>query len=270
MAIASPLGRRQTVAALLTLTFVTGLVDAVSYLRLGHVFVANMTGNVVFLGFSVDPRSGLSAAASVIAIAGFVLGAFAGGRAAHHLAARHPGPWLASACTAEALIIGAVAALTGAGLLPYTGDGRFATIAILAAALGVQNSTVRHLGAPDLTTTVLTLTLTGVAADSTLAGGPGSKPHRRLGSVAVMLAGAAAGAGILQLSPTAVLAIAAILAAVVAGTVAAAIPHRAQGAPGAVPRVVPSAAGAAAPGMSVTPGAAAPDRITAPRVPARG
>jgi len=95
MAISSPLGRRQTVAALLTLTFVTGLVDAVSYLRLGHVFVANMTGNVVFLGFSADPRSGLSAAASVIAIAGFVLGAFAGGRAAHHLAARHPGRWLA-------------------------------------------------------------------------------------------------------------------------------------------------------------------------------
>lgn len=68
MAAASPLGRRQTVAALLTLTFVTGLVDAVSYLRLGRVFVANMTGNVVFLGFSADPHSGLSAAASVIAI----------------------------------------------------------------------------------------------------------------------------------------------------------------------------------------------------------
>ena len=69
MSIVSPIGRRQTVAALLTLTVVTGLVDAVSYLRLGRVFVANMTGNVVFLGFSADPRSGLSAAASVIAIA---------------------------------------------------------------------------------------------------------------------------------------------------------------------------------------------------------
>jgi hypothetical protein len=53
----------------------------------------------------------------------------------------------------------------------------------LAAALGIQNSTVRHLGAPDLTTTVLTLTLTGLIADSALAGGPGAKPHRRLGSV---------------------------------------------------------------------------------------
>src|SRR5580704_3838855 len=216
MAISSPLGRRQTVAALLTLTFVTGLVDAVSYLRLGHVFVANMTGNVVFLGFSADPRSGLSAAASVIAIAGFVLGAFAGGRAAHHLAARHLRGWLTGAFAAEALIIGAVAALAGVGLLPYAGDGRFATIAILAAALGVQNTTVRHLGAPDLTTTVLTLTLSGLAADSALAGGPGAKPHRRLGSVAAMLGGAAAGAGILQWSPVAVIAIAAALVAAVA------------------------------------------------------
>src|ERR1700681_4480490 len=94
-------------ALLLTLTFVTGLVDAVSYLRLGHVFVANMTGKVVFLGFSADPRSRLFAAASVIAIAGFVLGAFAGGRAAHHHSARHLRGWLTGAFAAEALIIGA-------------------------------------------------------------------------------------------------------------------------------------------------------------------
>jgi uncharacterized membrane protein YoaK (UPF0700 family) len=243
MAISSPLGRRQTVAALLTLTFVTGLVDAVSYLRLGHVFVANMTGNVVFLGFSADPRSGLSAAASVIAIAGFVLGAFAGGRAAHHLSARHLRGWLTGAFAGEALIIGAVAALAGVGLLPYAGDGRFATIAILASALGVQNSTVRHLGAPDLTTTVLTLTLTGVAADSTLAGGPGAKPHRRLGSVAVMLAGAAAGAGLLQLSPTAVLAVAAVLVAAVSATFLTAIRRQARTSPPAS-RPLPAAVGA--------------------------
>ncbi|TMM43081.1 MAG: DUF1275 domain-containing protein, partial [Actinobacteria bacterium] len=72
MAVPSPLSRRLTVAALLTLTAVTGLVDAVSYLRLGHVFVANMTGNVVFLGFTADPHSGLSLAASLTAIGGFV------------------------------------------------------------------------------------------------------------------------------------------------------------------------------------------------------
>jgi uncharacterized membrane protein YoaK (UPF0700 family) len=227
MAIQSPLSARPTVAALLTLTAVTGLVDAVSYLRLGRVFVANMTGNVVFLGFSADPHSGLSAAASVIAIAGFVLGALAGGRVAHTLAAARPAHWLAAAFGAEAFILGAVAVLAGTGLLPWSGTGRFATIAILAAALGVQNSTVRHLGAPDLTTTVLTLTLTGLAADSALAHGPGARPHRRLGSVAAMLAGAAAGASLQLWSPDAVIALAAALVAVVAGTfLAAARPRR--------------------------------------------
>ncbi|HVW45124.1 MAG TPA: YoaK family protein [Amycolatopsis sp.] len=215
MAVQSPLGSRQTVAALLILTVVTGLVDAVSYLRLGHVFVANMTGNVVFLGFSVDPHAGLSAAASLIAIAGFALGALAGGRTAHTLAAR-PGRWLAIAFTGEAIILGLVAVLTATRVLPFTGHGSFATIAILAAALGVQNSTVRHLGAPDLTTTVLTLTLTGLAADGALARGPGAKPHRRIGSIAAMLGGAAAGAGILQWSPTAAIAIAAALVAAIA------------------------------------------------------
>lgn len=48
-----------TVTALLLLTFATGLVDAVSVLILGHVFVANMTGNVIFLGFWLVPHSGV-------------------------------------------------------------------------------------------------------------------------------------------------------------------------------------------------------------------
>jgi uncharacterized membrane protein YoaK (UPF0700 family) len=219
MSVPSPLGPRRTVAALLALTVVTGLVDAVSYLRLGRVFVANMTGNVVFLGLSADPRSGLSPAASVIAIAGFVLGALVGGRAAHSLTAR-PGRWLATAFAGEAAVLVLVATLTGTGALPFTGDGSLATIALLAAALGLQNSTVRHFGVPDLTTTVLTLSLTGLTADGALAGGSGAKPLRRLASIAAMLVGAAAGALVLQSTPTAVIAIAAALTAVVAATFA--------------------------------------------------
>ena len=271
MAVPSPLSSRRTVAALLTLTAVTGLVDAVSYLRLGRVFVANMTGNVVFLGFSADPRSGLSAAASVIAIAGFLLGALAGGRAAHALAAR-PGRWLASALTGEAVILGVAATLTGTGVLPFTGTGRFATIAVLAAALGVQNSTVRHLGAADLTTTVLTLTLTGLAADSTRAGGPGARPHRRLGSVAAMLAGAAAGAGVLQWSPVAVIAVAAALVAVVAGWFLTAEPATARPAPAApvTARTAPAAPVTArtAPAAPVTARTAPAAPVTARTAPA--
>ena len=58
---------------LFVLTAVTGLVDAVSYLQLGHVFVANMTGNVVFLGFAASGAAGFSAAASLVAIAAFLV-----------------------------------------------------------------------------------------------------------------------------------------------------------------------------------------------------
>jgi uncharacterized membrane protein YoaK (UPF0700 family) len=215
MAVPSPVGRRVTVMALLTLTVVTGLIDAVSYLQLGRVFVANMTGNVVFLGFSLYPHSGLSAAASVVAIGGFVIGAFGGGRLAGRMDERTR-RWLPAAFGTEATLLGAVAVLTGTGVLPLDGHRAYPTIIVLAAALGLQNSTVRHLGAPDLTTTVLTLTLTGLAADSRLGGGSGSKPHRRLGSVAAMLGGAATGALLLRASPTAVVAVAAGLVACVA------------------------------------------------------
>jgi uncharacterized membrane protein YoaK (UPF0700 family) len=215
LAVPSPRSSNWTVAALLGLTVVTGLVDSVSYLRLGRVFVANMTGNIVFLGFSVDPQSGLSPLASLIAIGAFVVGSGVGGRLAARLAQR-PNRWLGTAFGGEAALLALTVILTASGVLPFSGHGDYATVVVLATALGLQNSTVRHFGVPDLTTTVLSLTLTGLAADSALAGGSGSKPHRRLGSIAAMLSGAAIGAGLLQVSPSGVIGIAAALSAVVA------------------------------------------------------
>jgi uncharacterized membrane protein YoaK (UPF0700 family) len=212
MTVQSPVGDRRTVAALLTLTVVTGLIDAVSYLMLGRVFVANMTGNVVFLGFSVQPHSGLSTVASLVAIGGFVAGGFCGGRLAAAQSDR-TARWLAIALGSEAVVVGAVAALTSTGVLPAHAHGSWVTIAVLAAALGVQNSTVRHLGVADLTTTVLTLSLTGLAADGHWRGRPA---RRRAASVLAMLAGAMAGAGLLQVSTSAVIALAAALVAIAA------------------------------------------------------
>ena len=51
-------------ALLLILTAVTGIVDAVSILSLGRVFVANMTGNVVFAGFAAVGAPGFSLSSS--------------------------------------------------------------------------------------------------------------------------------------------------------------------------------------------------------------
>jgi len=178
---------------LILLTMVTGVVDAVSYVALGHVFVANMTGNVVFLGFALAGAPGLSAPASIAALGAFLLGAIAGGRIASRYAT-HRGRQLRTAtaiAVLPALLAVIVAAIVGQ---PVSGGARYALIVPLGIAMGIQNATARRLAVPDLTTTVLTLTLTGVAADSRLAGGPGGHPARRLISVGAMFAGALLGA----------------------------------------------------------------------------
>jgi uncharacterized membrane protein YoaK (UPF0700 family) len=175
------------------LTVVTGVVDAVSYIALGHVFVANMTGNVVFLGFALAGASGLSVPASIAALGAFLLGAVAGGRIASHWGG-HRGRQLRAA--ASIAVVPVLLATIGAAIIgqPVSEGARYALIVPLGLAMGVQNATARRLAVPDLTTTVLTLTLTGVAADSRLAGGEGGHPGRRLIAVAAMFAGALTGA----------------------------------------------------------------------------
>ncbi len=80
------------------------------------------------------------------------------------------------------------------GSQPFGSGMRYTLIVVLGGAMGVQNSSVRRLAVPDLTTTVLTLTVTGIGADSVLGGGKGSKSGRRLVSIAAMFLGALAGA----------------------------------------------------------------------------
>src|SRR5207249_11417237 len=73
-------------------------------------------------------------------------------------------------------------------------------IALLALAMGVRNATVRRVGVPDLTTTVLTMTLTAIAADSPVAGGSGRGSVRRIAAVLAMFIGALVGALLLKTS----------------------------------------------------------------------
>jgi uncharacterized membrane protein YoaK (UPF0700 family) len=174
---------------LLTLTVVTGMVDAVSYVALGHVFVANMTGNVVFLGFAAAGVGGLSITASLAALAAFALGAVVGGRAGVRLGA-HRGYHL-RAITGLGAVLAALATVAAAlAGQPVSSGARFALIVPLAIATGAQNAMARRLAVADLTTTVLTMTLTGIAADSHLAGGGGGHPARRLLAIAAMFSGA--------------------------------------------------------------------------------
>ncbi|MEU8763611.1 YoaK family protein [Streptomyces sp. NPDC048659] len=182
---------------MLALTVVTGLVDAVSYLGLGHVFVANMTGNVVFLGFALAGADGLSALASVVSLVSFLAGALAGGRFGVRFAA-HRGRLLASAMGVQVVLLaGAFGAALAGGAEPDAAV-RYTLIVLLGLAMGLQNAAVRRLGVPDLTTTVLTLTLTGLAADSGAAGGAAPRPGRRIVSVLAMFLGALIGAVLLK------------------------------------------------------------------------
>ncbi|MGW6740096.1 YoaK family protein [Streptomyces sp. NPDC055025] len=178
---------------MLTLTVVTGLVDAVSYLALGHVFVANMTGNVVFLAFALAGAKGHSVVASVVSMAAFLVGALAGGRVVTRFAA-HRGRLLTMATALQAVLFAVAVVITAMTHGGVTTAVQYTTIVLLALAMGLQNAVTRRLGVPDLTTTVLTFTLTGLAADSTPAGGSAPRPGRRILSVLAMFLGALASA----------------------------------------------------------------------------
>src|ERR1700757_420797 len=94
----------------MVLTFTTGLVDAVSYLGLGHVFTANMTGNVVLLGFGIAGAGGLPVLAPAISLLAFAVGAIGGGRVALRSAERGERLFV-FAVAAEALLLAAAAAI---------------------------------------------------------------------------------------------------------------------------------------------------------------
>jgi uncharacterized membrane protein YoaK (UPF0700 family) len=181
---------------LVGLTVVTGLVDSFSYLSLGHVFVANMTGNVVFLGFALVGIGGISVIASLTALLAFAAGAALGGRLVRE-PRPHRGFLLAATCLVQAgLVLAAATLVTVAGAAAFA--SRLVLIALLAVALGGQNAVVRRLGVPDLTTTVLTLTVTGLVADAM----PRAVRLRRVLSIGAMLLGALVGGALLRWAST--------------------------------------------------------------------
>jgi uncharacterized membrane protein YoaK (UPF0700 family) len=186
--------------ALLGMTVVTGLVDAVSFLSLGRVFTANMTGNIVFLAFATAHVSGLSVALSSTALLSFLMGAILGGRVMARASTDSQIRFAAQAFLLEVAFLFA-ASFCGIG---YRGDllghsfQPFALIASTALAMGTRNAAVRKLAIPDLTTTVLTLTITGIGADSSLADGNNPRLARRGASVAAMFLGAALGAVVIH------------------------------------------------------------------------
>jgi uncharacterized membrane protein YoaK (UPF0700 family) len=215
MPVLSPVSERLTVAGLLLLTFATGLVDAISVLVLGHVFVANMTGNVIFLGFWFVPHSGVDLTAAVVAFVSFVAGTVLGGRLARHLD-DEVRRWLTVALGVEVVVLVTLAILAGTGVLDYHHNTKLFLIAGLAITFGSQNGTARQFGIQELSTTVLTSTIVGIGFDSRLAGGTGHREKLRYSVVVTMCAGAAVGATMSRFTVAPVIALAAVAVAVTA------------------------------------------------------
>lgn len=175
---------------LVLLTVATGLVDAVSILALGRVFVANMTGNVVFIGFALGGAPGFSLTSSLVALVAFLAGAGLGGVVVRR-GRGHRGRLLRDTSAPVLVLLLVAVVLLAVAPRPYGGAVPALVVALSALALGLQNATVRALAVPDLTTTVLTMTLTGVAAD--VRGGDYRTAGRRVLAVVAMLLGAVAG-----------------------------------------------------------------------------
>ena len=178
---------------MLLLTFATGLADSISILALGHVFVANMTGNVIFLGFWLAPSTTIDLTAVAVALPTFICTTILSGRLARHFGIRTR-TWITTVLATEIVLLVALAILAGTGMLLYQGNSKLVMIGILAMTFGLQHSSARQFGIQELSTTVLTSTIVSLGLDSRLAGGTGERHRLRIGVVATMCAGAFFGA----------------------------------------------------------------------------
>lgn len=209
-------GRRVTpLGLMLALTFATGVVDAVGYLRLDQVFAGNMTGNVVILGMAATGMTGLPVLGPVMALVFFLVGAALAGRVL-----RTAAPGWGRRCTGLLGGVGLVLAATALALA-VTGVGapaaRVSMASSLALTMGMQAATARHLAVKDVTTVVVTSTLTGLAADSRLGAARAQGAVRRSAAVTLITAGAVTGAALCQVHEGLAVLAAALVVLVVTG-----------------------------------------------------
>lgn len=197
MAATSPVTERSTVAALLLLTFATGLADSISILVLGHVFVANMTGNVIFLGFWLAPRTSIDLTAVSVALPTFVTTTILSGRLSRHFGDRAR-QWITTVLAAEIVLLRTLSILPGVGMLHYHDNTKLIMIGFLTVTFGLQHSSARQFGIQELSTTVLTSTIVSLGLNSRLAGGTGERQKLRFTVIFTMCAGAFLGATLLR------------------------------------------------------------------------
>ncbi|WP_440316756.1 YoaK family protein [Leifsonia sp.] len=207
----SVLQRIAHLAPMLALTFTTGIVDAVGYLGLDRVFTGNMTGNVVILGMALAGADSLPVVGPALALAAFLVGAIVSGRVL-----RTAGTGWTRRTTTMFAVVAVVVAGTGALATVAGRPAEPVALTItggIAFAMGLQAAAARHLSVADVTTVVVTSTITGLAADSWLGLRTGQRWPRRVLAIALIAAGAFAGAVLLRVHLAAGLFVAAALIA---------------------------------------------------------
>ncbi|BBP89657.1 UPF0700 transmembrane protein YoaK [Bacillus safensis] len=150
--------------ALVFLCLSAGIVDVIGYLSLGHVFTANMTGNIVLLGIAAGSSLQLTALHSITALSGFVLGVLLavviGGK---HEKTFWPKKAVTRIFIIELMILLLFALMT---IFPYTQGAYFMLIILLSMAMGMQTAAARKLNVAGISTTVLTSTLANLFEDA--------------------------------------------------------------------------------------------------------
>lgn len=184
---------------MLTLTFSTGVIDAVGFLGLDRVFTGNMTGNVVILGMALTGTTSLPVLGPAMALIMFFLGAVLCGRL---LRGRQEG-WVGSTSVALLLVTlvlfatSIVLVLVETDAFPFMTEG---TAALLGLVMGIQAAAARHVKVPDVTTVVVTSTITGLAADCRWGAAKKQDGIKRFLAILLILLGALAGAALLQVA----------------------------------------------------------------------
>lgn len=184
---------------LVVLTGVTGIIDAVCFLGMGEVFAANMTGNIVLMGFAVAGDDDPSVGGRFVALGAFVLGALVAGRLTHRFVTLEPRRWLLLLAAVNVVLL-LTAATLAIGLPLHTTFGeRWPILLCIGFAMGYKNAAARRLSVPDLNTTVVTSTLVGLVVDNPVSGGDAVRPIRRVAAIVALFLGAALG-GLLVLN----------------------------------------------------------------------
>ena len=183
---------------LLLLAFAAGSVDALSYLGLGRVFTANMTGNTVLLGVAVAAGPVGDALRALTALGGFCLG----GAVGIAIIGVRRAPWHRLTLPVFGLETAALAALLAVWEIDGSSSLRYLLIVLSGVAMGAQSAATRVSTVPGVNTTYMTSTLLNFVARIVQRSPSARKPaeaSRLPGAAwAIYALGALAGAGAQQ------------------------------------------------------------------------